>query len=70
MSNVVLYHTDSCGQCNMAVILLNREKIDFTSCKDVNIMKDRGIHKTPTLEVNGQLFEGVKAINEWIKNRE
>ena len=66
--NVTLYHQDGCGQCNMSIILLTKANIPFTSCKDVSVMKEKGITHTPVLEVDGTLYSGVKAINEWIKS--
>ena len=69
MNNVILYHQDGCSQCQMAILLLNRANIPFTSCKDVNVMKEKGITSPPVLQ-DGTLFcKGVKAINEWIRMR-
>ena len=69
MSEIVLYHQDSCGQCKMAEILLKKNNIDFISCKDINTMKGLGIQHTPTLSVDGKLFTSLKEIDTWIKTR-
>jgi len=68
-NSIILYHQETCGQCATAMMLLKRANVDFVSCKDTKVMKEKGVTKTPTLEADGQFIEGAKAINEWIRNR-
>ena len=63
--NIILYHQDGCPQCKMIEMMLNKNSINYTSCKDTDIMMNLGINHTPTLSVDGQLLSGKEIIN-WI----
>ena len=64
-----LYHQDSCGQCRMVEMLLDKNNINYVSCKDIDEMIKLGIVKTPTLVVDGVKYEGAKAVKDWIESR-
>lgn len=66
---ITLYHQDTCGQCKMAEMLLKKNNIEYTSCKDIEFMKSKGIMSTPTLDTGQQLIAGAKAIKDWIESR-
>jgi len=68
MDKVVFYHQESCGQCRTIESLLNRFAINYDSVTDVAEMQKRGIHHTPTLEVNGELLTG-KPMIDYINSR-
>ena len=68
-SEVVLY-TTHCPKCNILTLKLDKAKIKYTECEDVNIMTSKGLKTAPALEVDGKILEygeAVKWVNEIIK---
>ena len=65
--NITLYHQDGCGQCKMVKMLLDKNKIEYDSCNDIDVMLELGVHHTPTLEVNGEFLVG-KQIFDYINS--
>lgn len=66
---ITLYHQDSCPQCKMVTMLLNKNNIEFEANADIEEMKTKGITHTPALEVNGEILQG-KSLIDWInKNK-
>lgn len=62
---ITFYHTATCPQCRMVGMLLDKYKIEYNSCLDVEVMKEKGISHTPAIEVDGQILQG-KPLIEWI----
>ena len=67
-SNVILYHQDGCPMCKAVELQLKKKNIEFTSNKDIEEMRAKGILHTPVLEVDGTMFIGKDIIN-WIKEQ-
>ena len=66
--NIIFYHQDGCPQCKMVKMLLDKKKISYNSCKDIEEMKNKGLYSTPALEVDGKMLIG-KPMMDWIKER-
>lgn len=58
MSNLILYTQPGCSQCRMVHMLLDKKKIEYTECQDVDKMKELGIQHTPTLDTGAELLTG------------
>ena len=69
MDKIVLFHQDGCPQCKMIETLLNKNKIDYESCKDVNKMIELGLNHTPALYINNEKILQGKEIIDYIKSR-
>jgi len=67
MSNVIFYHTETCPQCRMVGLLLDKYKIEHESCTDVDEMKSKGITHTPAIEVDGTILQGKEMMN-WVNS--
>lgn len=66
---IKLYHQDGCPQCKMIMMQLDKNHIEYESCKDIDEMKSKNINHTPALEVEGEILQG-KSIIDWInKNK-
>lgn len=65
---VILYHQDGCGMCKAVEMQLNKKGIKFESCKDIDLMLQKGITGTPTIEVDGQRFSKKDCL-EWIRGQ-
>lgn len=68
MSKPILYHQNGCGMCKAVEMLLRKKGIEFESCTDVDLMLQKGITGTPTLEVDGQRFIKKECL-DWINAR-
>ena len=66
---ITLYHQDTCSQCKMAELILKQNNIEYNSCKDIEVMKSKGIMSTPVLDTGQELIAGAKAIKAWIESR-
>lgn len=62
---VILYKTDTCPQCRVLKIKLEKKGIPFEEVKDMDIMNERGIQSIPTLQVDDKLM-GMGEANKWI----
>ena len=67
MNTVIFYHTETCPQCRMVKMLLDKYCIDHESCTDVEEMKRKNITHTPAIEVNGTLLQG-KPMMDWVNS--
>lgn len=63
MDTVIFYHTETCPQCRMVSMLLDKYSIEHQSVLDVETMKEKGITHTPALEVNGTILQGKEMMN-------
>lgn len=68
MDRIILFHQDGCPQCKMVEGLLNKNKIEYTSCKDINKMKELGLNHTPALLVNEHKMLQGKEMIDYIKS--
>ena len=63
--DITMYST-GCPKCKILETKLNQKNINFTECRDVETMRNKGIDKLPVLEVNGNLYnfkDAVELIN-------
>lgn len=63
--DIIMYST-GCPKCKVLETKLNQKNISFTECRDIEIMRNKGIDKLPVLEVNGNLYgfkDAVELIN-------
>lgn len=67
-SKITFYHQDGCGMCKAVEMMLKKKGIEFESCKDIDLMIQKGITGTPTLEVDGQRYIKKECL-EWINAR-
>lgn len=69
MSNFILYSLPTCPQCKMIHLMLDNNKIKYTECQDVDIMRSKNITQIPVLEVgNNRLLVG-KEIFTWVREQ-
>ena len=61
----VIYTQDNCPKCKILKKKMDDKNIQYTECKDINIMLSKGIEFTPILEINGQLMKYADAI-KWV----
>lgn len=64
----IFYHHKGCGMCNVVEMMLKRNNIEYESIEDIDIMIERGITGTPTLDVDGTLYVKKECL-DWIKGR-
>lgn len=67
MGNIILY-TTSCPKCKILKTKLKEKGVDYQEVIDINIMKEKGFHSVPMLEVNGETMNFTQA-NTWINER-
>jgi len=65
MNEIVLYST-GCPQCKVLSGLLDKRKITYSHCSDVQTMMDMGISSVPMLMVDGELMN-FQAAMKWVK---
>lgn len=63
---IILYKSDTCPQCKVLKMKLDKKGIPYVEEKDVRVMTELGIHTIPQLEVDGVRYTSLKAANEWI----
>ena len=63
MDSIIFYHTETCPQCRMVKMLLDKYNIEHESSTSVDEMKEKGITHTPALEVNGTILQGKELMN-------
>lgn len=68
--NVILYKSNTCPQCKVIKMKLEKRGIPFTEELDTDVMDARGIKGIPTLEVDGVRYTSVKAASDWINAQE
>ena len=68
MQTIIFYHTQTCPQCKMVEMLLKKNKINYDSVEDVDLMIEKGINHTPALEVDGKILFG-KDIITWVNGQ-
>lgn len=66
MNNIILYSTH-CPRCNVLTKKLQDAGVQYDEINDVEIMKTKGFHEAPKLEVEGVIMSFGEAI-KWIKN--
>lgn len=60
---IKLYSQPTCGMCRALHLQLDKEKIPYEEIQDIDIMQERGICHTPTLELeDGSRLIGSEAI--------
>ena len=65
--NVVLY-TVQCPKCKVLSMKLDKKKIPYEVCTDIEIMKSMGFIQAPMLEVDGKIMNFTEAV-EWVNNQ-
>lgn len=65
---IVLY-TIGCPKCKQLERLLDKNKIKYETCSDINTMNMLGMREVPQLDVNGTLMNFAQAWN-WAKQQE
>lgn len=58
--DVILYSTD-CPRCKILERKLDANNIDYSVCKDIDVMEQLGIMSVPTLSVDDKLMDFGKA---------
>ena len=64
--SIIVYSQPSCGMCNMIKQLLKNCGVEFTVIEDINVMKEKGIRRTPTVVINDQIFDTPKEARDFI----
>lgn len=68
--NVILYKSNTCPNCRMVKMKLEKKGIPFTEELDMDLMANLGIKGIPTLEVDGQRMTNIGDINRWLNAQE
>lgn len=68
--NVILYKSNTCPNCRMVKMKLEKKGIPFTEELDMDLMTNLGIKGIPTLEVDGQRMTNIRDINNWLNAQE
>ena len=63
----ITIYTTNCPQCKALENILNRMKIKYNKCEDIEKMVSLGITSAPYLDVNGELMNFGKAL-QWTKD--
>ena len=66
--SVILYHQDGCGMCRAVEMKLKEKGIQYESCKDIDLMIQKGVQGTPTIEVDGQRYYKKECL-DWIRGQ-
>ena len=53
MNNKVILYTTHCPMCKALKMKLDKFKIQYEECDDVDLMISKGFSRAPILEVNG-----------------
>ena len=64
-SKQIILYTIGCPKCKVLEIKLERKKISYNVCTDLDIMKEKGIKSAPALEINGNILDFTDAI-KWV----
>lgn len=65
--SVTLY-TTHCPQCTVLQAQLDAHHITYSTCEDVQTMREMGITSVPVLDVGGQLLLMKDALS-WVKEQ-
>ena len=66
--SIILYST-GCPKCNVLEAKLNSKGINYEVCRDIEIMRSKGMMTAPNLEVDGKLMDFGAAIR-WINTEQ
>jgi len=61
MSKIILYTTD-CQNCKVLETKLNEKNIEYTTCRDRELMADKGFRSAPMLEVDDTTYTFYDAV--------
>lgn len=64
---MITLYTIDCPKCKILEKKLEQANIKYETCKDINIMTEKGFDFMPVLDVDGQVMnfgEAVKWVNE------
>ena len=50
---ITLYKSNTCPNCKMLKMKLDKKGVQYEECLDVEVMKSKGISALPQLEVDG-----------------
>lgn len=64
--NKIILYTTHCPMCKMLKMKLDKEKIEYEVCDDVDFMISKGYKKAPMLEVNGNVMSLKEAL-AWVE---
>ena len=64
---MVTLYTTHCPKCKVLESKLNAKNIDYTEITDITEMQSKGFQMVPVLEVDGEMYDFMKA-NQWINN--
>lgn len=64
---VVLYAKQDCPLCSVVKLKLNAAEIEYSICKDEELMKEKGFKMLPILELNNGTFLTFQEIIEGLK---
>lgn len=64
--SIIVYSQPSCGMCSMIKQTLKSCGVEFTVVEDINEMMAKGIRRTPTVIINGEVFDQPKEARKFI----
>ena len=66
---IILYATDTCPKCQVLKDMMNKKRIKYEECYDINEMIKKGFKEVPKLQIDGKVMNFLKAL-KWIKQQE
>lgn len=68
MDERVILYEHGCPRCKVLKMKLDQSGIEYETVNDINVMKEKGFHEAPKLEVNGTVMNFKEAV-DWIKEQ-
>ncbi len=65
---ITVYSRDDCPRCKVLKMKLEQKNIEYTECKDEDLMIEKGFTELPTLDIDGKIIgftDGVEWVNNW-----
>lgn len=59
---MVVFYSTHCPKCKVVEMKLQQKNVAYTECNDTEVMKSKGLHSAPALEVDGKILEFADAV--------
>ena len=68
MGKSVILYEHGCPRCKVLKTKLDQKNVEYENISDIEVMKSKGFHEAPKLEVDGVVM-GFKEALEWVKEQ-
>ena len=59
---MVVFYSTHCPKCKVVEMKLKQKNVEYAECNDLDVMKDKGLHSAPAIEVDGKILEFADAV--------